>query len=424
MGKLKGTTGGGGPKAAKAQAAAHKQKVQKAAIMAKLAAPEAPEEPDVVQVTELSNPLRQTLLNVYSDTLATTLASSDLHDALQILKKALFERDFSAAFGGDADKATESTGNIAPLDAYAARWSPTRALCYGSVLVSAVVQEHWNPGSKTAKVGADKGDEDADEKANEDADKNANKDVKDDAKEDASKDASKDTVDDASDDESPVDDSPLRMVAIGGGAAEVVAFAALLASGMPCEHRTGDLVLVDSGPWASVVGRLQTTMTTPVAVSTLDGEEERVLVSPAERLAVDVRQLDILKVGDEDMAKLIAGDGSTTTLVTLFFTLNELFTAGGLGAAATFLLRLTNAAPSGTVLLVVDSPGSYAETAVGSQAKRYPMKWLLDRFLTKDDGAWSKVYEDDSSWFRLTSALTYPIRLEDMRYQTHLYVKL
>lgn len=149
---------------------------------------------------------------------------------------------------------------------------------------------------------------------------------------------------------------------------------------------------------------------------------ERVLVGPPERLTVDVQQLDILKVDDAAMAKLLGGP--VKTLVTLFFTLNELFTAGGLGAAATFLLRLTNAAPAGTVLLVVDSPGSYAETAVGAQAKRYPMKWLLDRFLTQDEGAWKKVHEDDSAWFRLTSALTYPIRLEDMRYQTHLYVKL
>jgi 25S rRNA (uracil2843-N3)-methyltransferase len=98
---------------------------------------------------------------------------------------------------------------------------------------------------------------------------------------------------------------------------------------------------------------------------------------------------------------------------------------------------------------VVDSPGSYSETKFGNatDAKRYPMKWLLDHALLEnhkrrniaasddDDGnnkprgkdeyvAWEKMVEDDSRWFRIPEGLRYGIPLENMRYQIHLYRRL
>jgi len=117
-------------------------------------------------------------------------------------------------------------------------------------------------------------------------------------------------------------------------------------------------------------------------------------------------------------------------LITIFFTLNELFTAGGIGRTTAFLLNLAAAAPHGSLLLVVDSPGSYAETQVGPHAKRYPMHWLLDKVLQsageggESEGGcsgWTKLQSHDSLWFRLGERLDYPIPLEDMRYQMHLY---
>ena len=78
---------------------------------------------------------------------------------------------------------------------------------------------------------------------------------------------------------------------------------------------------------------------------------------------------------------------------------------------------------------MVDSPGSYSETAVGAQAKRYPMHWLLDKILLDTEEGepvvegrrWEKRESQTSVWFRLDAALKYPIPLEDMRYQLHLY---
>ena len=74
---------------------------------------------------------------------------------------------------------------------------------------------------------------------------------------------------------------------------------------------------------------------------------------------------------------------------------------------------------------MVDSPGSYSEVKLGKtgQAKRYPMKWLLDHTLLKEAGAgkWDKLVERDSVWFRVDEKLQYPLDLENTRYQIHVY---
>ena len=54
------------------------------------------------------------------------------------------------------------------------------------------------------------------------------------------------------------------------------------------------------------------------------------------------------------------------------------------------------------------------------------MQWLLDHTLLetlqKDtEASWKKIVSDDSIWFRLSENLTYPVELENMRYQMHLY---
>jgi 25S rRNA (uracil2843-N3)-methyltransferase len=120
-------------------------------------------------------------------------------------------------------------------------------------------------------------------------------------------------------------------------------------------------------------------------------------------------------------------------LCTMMFTLNELFSTS-ITRATAFLLALTESMSSGSWLLVVDSPGSYSEVKLGkgddSKTKEYPMKWLLDHTLLEvacdgDNSKWTKVVSDDSRWFRLNQQLLkYPIELENMRYQIHLYQRV
>jgi 25S rRNA (uracil2843-N3)-methyltransferase len=131
----------------------------------------------------------------------------------------------------------------------------------------------------------------------------------------------------------------------------------------------------------------------------------------------------------QDQLDDLAGKGPI--LLTLFFTLNELYTAS-IGKTTALLLSLSLTAKRGTLLLVVDSPGSYSETTVGKEAKKYPVQWLLDHALLGTEksrseeatASWMKVFSDDSRWFRLPDGLHYPIPLENMRYQISLYRKI
>jgi 25S rRNA (uracil2843-N3)-methyltransferase len=68
---------------------------------------------------------QQRLLNIFSSAFNNVLTSDDFSRLLQEIKQALFNREFAAAFGREDY-----------LEAYAARWSPTRALCYAAVFLS------------------------------------------------------------------------------------------------------------------------------------------------------------------------------------------------------------------------------------------------------------------------------------------------
>ncbi|RYP35084.1 hypothetical protein DL767_003989 [Monosporascus sp. MG133] len=373
---------------------------------------------------------QQTLLNIFSDAFAPALQSESFTQKLQDVKQALYNRDFGAAFGREDF-----------LEVYAARWSPTRALCYARVLrgvgghlaallVSPDGQGASGNGDAADGVGLMRERPDQIPEAEETPDDGAGK-------------------------------PALRVLAIGGGAAETVAFGSYLSS-LPTT--TGEIHLLDTGPWGGIAQRLSAYLTTAPPISKYASAAAKAanaaLVFPEDRLRVTFSQEDVLALDDAALARLL---GPEPLLVTLLFTLNELYTGAGIAAATSFLRRLSAAVPAGSLLLVVDSPGSYSEAAVGRggdrEKKRYPMQWLLDHTLLReprsgrkrqprrqeevpaanddDDGdgddkadadaartdcvVWEKLESADSVWFRLADGLRYPIRLENMRYQMHLY---
>ena len=296
---------------------------------------------------------QQKVLDVFTHTFRDVLLSDNLTATLQEVKQALFNRDFDKAFGSEEY-----------LEVYAARWSPTRALCYAAVLAG--IRGHLE-GICTK-----------------------------------------------------VEDGRLRRfksLLIGGGAAEVVAVSDCLSQ---TPDMQADITLLDSAPWEGVIKKLHAGLTTAPPLSKYASEATRAAnaaLVPSANLTSIFTQQDILAVSKDKISELV---GSGPLLITLLFTLNELFTSGGIGKTSTFLLNLTAAAPPDSLLLVVDSPGSYSEAAVGKESKRYPMQWLLDKVLLGPE-AWTKVESHDSLWFRLSQSLSYPIPLEDMRYQMHLY---
>ena len=248
----------------------------------------------------------------------------------------------------------------------------------------------------------------------------------------------------------------LRVVCFGGGAAELVAFGGFiqylqrtltsedtgdgdvssitkdLQKMRVCSKETNvNLLLLDVARWEDVVQRLHLGLVNPPSISkyaNASTREANVALISKDSLSSQFRAEDVFEMG---LKQLVDQFGQTQMLLTLLFTLNELYTAS-IGKTTTFLLNLTAAVKPGTLLLVVDSPGSYSETNVGTESKKYPMQWLLNHTLIESQKAkstsnekgspsWVKEVSEDSKWFRMPESLRYPIPLENMRYQIHLY---
>lgn len=363
-------------------------------------------DPSTEQV--LPGELQQLLLNIFRDTFPEILTSDSLHPLLQEVKSALYERDFKRAFGKEDH-----------LETYAVRWSPSRALCYASILVD--FQYYWAEISRSCD----------------------------------------NLLSGAVDGHSPVRpatalDSTLRVACFGGGAAEIIAFGGYLrflqdsaltspdvtdnesvvveeleSLSISAKAAEIDLLLVDTAEWRNVVHKLGRGLVTPPPLSKYASASAKVANSAllsAGSITTTFHSEDVLELSQSQLSDLV---GKIPTLITLLFTLNELYTTS-IGKTTKFLLNLTSATTPGTFLLVVDSPGSYSETTFGSEAKRYPMKWLLDHTLLDTEKTrgketvanWQKVVSEDSQWFRLPDGLRYTISLENMRYQVHLYRRL
>ncbi|ORY66094.1 uncharacterized protein BCR38DRAFT_429224 [Pseudomassariella vexata] len=365
--------------------------------------PSSPQGPaSVVQEQLLPVELQQLVLDIFRDTFPASYDFDALKPTLQEIKDALIQRNFDRAFG-----------KAEFLEAYAIRWSPSRALAYSNLLA-------WVCGERAEEIwvkrliGITK-------------------------------------------------DSPANVVCFGGGAAEIMAFAGLLrhlragAAGRPnppedvseelealsMSESTAtststalNLHLVDSANWSSVVSKLHAALTTPPTLSKYASAAARVANASflsSDALKSTFTQGDILESGIEDLSSMI---GPEPALLTLMFTLNELYTAS-MPKTIAFLLKLTTAAPKGSLLLVIDSAGSCSETT----KKKYPMSWLMDHTMLskrvkngerdEDEGegeettsAWEKVVNEESTWFRLAESLKYPVSLENMRFQVHLFKRL
>lgn len=372
---------------------------------------------------------QQIILNVFRDTFSDVLFSDTFTSTLQAVKQALYEREFAKAFG-DPEY----------LAVYTTRWSPTRALCYSSILSgirkhldSIIVEEEVVVVEVTTPLEGEQKQEEEEETET----------PKDDTEEDS---LASQTANLSLSPPQKTTTPKLNILSIGGGPAELVALGSFL-NQQPSKSLSGSITLLDSAPYSPLLSLLQTSLTTTPPISKYASAAAKAanvpLLSPASRISSNFIQQDALELGKEGFSRVLLADKKdkdvVPTLVTLLFTLNELFTSSGIGRTTKFLLDLTASLALGSLLLVVDSPGSYSETTVGKDAsKKYPMAWLLDRVLLATDKhgkatavvegrKWRKLETRKSSWFRLAEGrggepgLDYPIGLENMRYQLHLY---
>ena len=317
--------------------------------------------------------LQQRCLDIFS---ATFKPGSDDDVTLQEVKGHLYNRDFYAAFSKDEY-----------LRVYASRWSPSRALAYLQVfddiatylpLVSGNVRDSEQDGS-------------------------------------------------------------LRVVCIGGGAGgELVALAGWVGmqqDGNPLSAPTRLHVdLVDIADWMSITNALEKGIKIPPELSKYASQAKKnsntALLLP-EMLSTTFQQQDVLDTAKDNVEYMSRPVGGAD-LVTFMFTLNELYSTST-SKTQGLLGKIKAVMRPGALLLVVDSPGSYSTVAMNGVERKYPMQWLLDytllgplqeRRAANASGKWEKLISDDSRWFRLPEGLQYPIGLENMRYQVHLYRRL
>ena len=373
--------------------------------------------------------LQQRLLNVFQTTFLDQFNNS-LSQVVQEVKQHLFNRDFTHAFG-----------NQAFLDAYAMRWSPSRALAYLDIFNN-LLETHMHLQTYSCRCHRDFSDK-------------------------AEHEDTSVTGIIPSPQASPSlfqqegNTTQVKVLSLGGGAgAEVVALAGLLCdigrSTRSIDSTSGDLrqpkmivevTAIDVADWSSVIARLNASLTTVLAMPryALGGVANSIASNfDHGSFRVTFGQHDLLKMEVSQMKPLLRN----CTLVTFMFTLNELYSTS-LSETTKCLLSITDLVQQGSLLLIVDSPGSYSTVHIGRDAKsqdsqkqkepsaqrEYPMLWLLEHTLlsTAIDGTgklsnqekqWEKLQGNDSKWFRLPPGLEYPIEIENMRYQLHLYRRL
>ncbi|KAF2806586.1 uncharacterized protein BDZ99DRAFT_98331 [Mytilinidion resinicola] len=327
--------------------------------------------------------LLQLLLNIFKNSFAQLL-ESDFAPLLQEVKQHLFNRDFAQAFGRQDY-----------LEVYAARWSSSRALGYLEIFE--YISKHAFKSNKH-----DGGDSRASYKA---------------------------------------------VCFGGGGGAEVTALGGFLdflsrqsgvrvGSALPDQTTEAsnrprvmnfDVHCVDIANWGPVADSLYTSMLSTPPIYKYASAAAKTANKPlleTSSFHVTSHQQDLLDL-DVPALSILLQDAN---LVTLMFTLNELYSTS-LSKTQALLLKMTACIKKGAYLLVVDSPGSYSTISLNGSEKNYPMQWLLDHTLLRkaaleDPASWEKLESDESRWFRLPQGLKYPIELENMRYQLHLFQKL
>ncbi|KAI9855863.1 MAG: hypothetical protein M1813_009382 [Trichoglossum hirsutum] len=348
--------------------------------------------------------LHQQLLNVFINAFSSRFPLEI--SLIQQVKQHLYNREFENAFGRKEY-----------LETYAVRWSSSRALGYLNIFVdiSEHLVRHFKETEGINMIESATGD-------------------------------SSNELDMQSGMSQPSAsvNGMLNVICLGGGAgAEIVGLGGYLkhlqasvTSGF--RHPQIEVTAVDIANWSSVVHVLGDNVTTAPSLSKYASEKAKAVNVPlvcGDDYSVTFHQCDLLSIDIHKLESLV----KESNLITLMFTLNELYSSS-IPQTTKFLLSLSALVRSGTFLLVVDSPGSYSTVEFGNSensidgatgtGKKYPMHWLLDHTLleTSSEGEpdlqharWKKLVSDDSRWFRLPDGLRYPIELENMRYQIHLY---
>lgn len=201
-----------------------------------------------------------------------------------------------------------------------------------------------------------------------------------------------------------------HVLCVGGGAAsELVGLGSVFcALKQSCGGSPSSLQMdvIDIADWSTILDNITKYM------------KSKWLYDP-EKLSSSFLHGDVLEKSADDLHL------SQLDLVTLLFTTNELFCEKRTETIR--LLQLMSAkCKKGALLLITESAGSYSNITVG--LKQFPVQFLIDTILVgrpgAENGAWDVVDQSESCWYRVNEReISYPVKLENMRFFYRLYRK-
>ncbi|OWB76027.1 hypothetical protein B5S32_g174 [[Candida] boidinii] len=297
---------------------------------------------------------------------------SGLLKSIQQVKTDLFNREYLKAWDSDEKR-----------EAYAIRWSSSRALAYGCLL--AEQRDIRNCLFEKQHEYVEDEDEDEDKSNN-----TINQHVK-------------------------------NILCIGAGAGgEVIGLSSMISkflqkqeiSELRANERIFKVHAVDIANWGNIINDIDTYVNDnwikPNNINTAVNKVE---------LKFDNK--DVLKMSHEEL------NLKSLNLITSMFTTNELISESKLETIK-FLKTLSTYCSKNCLFLIVESAGSYSNVSIGS--KQFPVFFLIDMILCgkrgdESSGAWEIVDENDSIWYRVNKDIDYILKLENMRFFYRLYRK-
>lgn len=328
---------------------------------------------------------------------------SILYERIQLVKTALYNRDYQSAFG-----------SLENLEAYALRWSPGRALGYYNLLRFNIPLPKDRPSTLEFEGYNFIGNH---------IYRNFYK------------------LSDSNAADCCSQKKPLNVLSIGGGAgAEIVAFGSFLkdldqANKEFCPRL--HLTAVDIADWSPVVEKLEQTINhewfdetdrkRKFSMDQVDNTDNEIEDINSKLTDFSIRQKpfsveflneDILKYCLTSEAKELF---KKQNVVTTFFTINELFKADRartMTLLQTLKLCCCRNTKEKTLLIFLESAGSYSNLQVGS--KTFPVQYMINHVLTdpvtikRSSGEtrkrvlWERIYHSDSNWYRVPEPKTFP----------------
>ncbi|KPV73519.1 uncharacterized protein RHOBADRAFT_54736 [Rhodotorula graminis WP1] len=355
------------------------------------------------------------LLSLFSRLCTPIRRSPTFNGDLQHVKSLLYNKEYLDAFGTDTD-AGERWREV-----YMARWTPARAVMYERILAECAVAEalQWVEPPSHRQLSEEEELERERERARRRREaRKAGKAVEElDDGDDATALAKGDVPE------------VLDVVMIGAGAgSEVVALGGVLGAALASSAASAQdgakpfrrpriaVHAADQGSWSTLLGKMEEQLRDEWPA--LEGDE-----TAGGGFGVNFVRGDILAAASAPSSSSTSTDESAAPstsptaaaadalglpfsspslrLITICFTITELLLQSRI-ATLRLLSSISRSAPSGTLLLIVES-ASLALIPLGKEGRTYPLGTLLDHALcgAQGDGAWDTVRGEDAKWYRM-----------------------